>query len=89
MIAIVLLICTQPPSDPDSEGLDDIDALMLSEEQNRKKNKEKKNVNRHVVTDEARKPWRDPDPCPKDTYFTYEIDTTNLPLYSRSKYLRQ
>lgn len=42
----------------------------------------KKHGPRHVA-DKIKKPWRDPDPHPSDTHFSFEMDPNSL-LYARS-----
>ncbi len=56
--------------------MDDQDAMA-------DQNKVKKRTPRHLLSEEARKPWRDPDPHPSDAYYKHGAVYPCLSLYSR------
>ena len=72
-----------PADDPEEDQHDNTDAMATEELERSRKIKKKRT--RHILSDEAKGPWRDPDPHPADIQYCYKIDSaTYSPLYSRS-----
>lgn len=58
-------------------------------DEDRQKKVTKRRVRKHLVSDKPRKPWKDPDPCPKETHFLYGEEISNFPLFSRYFYVSE
>lgn len=74
--------CLQPPSngEEDDDNVADTNDLPVTDNS---KQRRIKLVPRHSVSNDPKKPWRDPDPCPSDTHYRHLIDSSTMAMYSR------
>lgn len=90
-VACVCQLHWNPPQRPtvdiETEADDDL-VTSAEEEHDEKRLKKKCSTRRHLSSNEAKKPWRNPDPHPSDIRYSYKVDTEYLPLYSRFPSMR-
>ncbi|XP_064383505.1 F-box only protein 16-like [Halichondria panicea] len=90
-IACVCQLHWNPPQAPEVEEEEDVDTFDLDaqlEETNTKKKKRLK-AHQHTLSNEERKPWRDPDKNPHDTHYQHDSLYASMIGLRRTQQLNQ